>query len=265
MSNTYPWLFSLGALASLLWLALADPLPKKTHTSMPRIARIDAGLTAFVAGLLGARLGYVLMHLQFYSRHPEEILQLWNGGLTWSAGAVGAILGLSIYTMFSRQPFWRLADTFAMPAALFSFALWFGCMLDGCAYGKPAEFESLTPVLQDSFGIRSHRWPTQSAGAIFSLGILAILERIRLQKPSEGVIASLCLVLISAGNFLLAFFRGDQVPIFYGIRSDALASLVLFTLGLLSFIYCYRKGTTEHHQTESVIHEQKENDPRALN
>ena len=258
MSNIYPWLFSLGALASFLWLAWADPIPRKSQSSLPAIARIDAGLTAFIVGLLGARMGYVLMQFHFYSLYPEEILQFWNGGLTWSGGAVGAILGLGIYSIFSRYPFWRLADTLAMPAVLFSFALWFGCMLDGCTYGKPSNFVSLTPVLQDSMGIRLHRWPTQSAGAIFSLGILAFLERARLQKPSEGVIASLGVSLISAVNFLLAFFRGDSVPIFYGIRSDALASLTLFILGFLSSIYCFRKGTKVQHQIEPVIHEQNE-------
>jgi phosphatidylglycerol:prolipoprotein diacylglycerol transferase len=255
MSNTYVWLFSLGAFASFLWLAWADPIPKKTQSSLPAIARIDAGLTVFVVGLLGARLGYVLMQFHFYSSHPEEILKFWNGGLTWSGGAVGVILGLSIYTIFSHHPFWRLADTLAMPAVLFSFALWFGCMLDGCTFGKPSDFVSLTPVLKDSLGTKLHRWPTQSTGAIFSLGILTILERVRLQKPSEGIIASLGLSLIAAVNFLLAFFRGDSVPILYGIRSDALASLTLFILGFLSSIYCFRKGTKGQHQLEPVIHE----------
>jgi phosphatidylglycerol:prolipoprotein diacylglycerol transferase len=241
MSNTYPWFFSLGALACLLWLGLADPISKTPKTSLPATVRIDAGLAVLVSGLLGARLGYVLMHLHFYAYHPVEILKLWNGGLSWVGGAVGAFLGLMLYTMVSRHPFWRVADTITIPATLFAFALWFGCMLDGCAYGKVADVGFLTPSLQDPFGTRENRWPIQSTGAIFSLGILVLLDRVRLRKPMEGVIASLGLMLISGTNFLLAFFRGDPVPVLYGLRSDALASAALLIIGFLSFIYRIRR------------------------
>jgi phosphatidylglycerol:prolipoprotein diacylglycerol transferase len=241
MSNTYPWFFSLGVLACLLWLGLADPISKKPKTSLPTTVRIDAGLAVLVGGLLGARLGYVLMHSHFYAYHPIEILKLWSGGLSWAGGAVGAILGLRLYTMVSRHRFWRAADTIALPATLFAFALWFGCMLDGCAYGKASDVGFLTPSLQDPFGTRENRWPIQSTGAIFSLGTLILLDRVRLRKPMEGVIASLCLMLISGSNFFLAFFRGDPVPVLYGLRSDALASVALMIIGSISFIYCIRR------------------------
>lgn len=257
MSNTYPWFFSLGALAGLLWLGWADPIHKRPQASLPAIARIDAGLSALISGLLAARLGYVLVHMHFYTDHPEEILKIWNGGLTWVGGAVGAILGLGLYAIISKRPFWRLADSLALPAALFAFALWFGCMLDGCTFGKPSDFGPFTPALQDTFGTRLHRWPIQSSGAIFSLIILAILDRVRLQKPSEGVIASLCLILIAAGSLSLAFLRGDTVPILYGFRADALGSAGILILGSLSFMYCNKRGIKQQYQAKSNVREQK--------
>jgi phosphatidylglycerol:prolipoprotein diacylglycerol transferase len=257
MSNTYPWFFSLGALAGLLWLGWADPIHARLQASLPAIARIDAGLSALISGLLGARLGYVLMHIQFYTHHPEEILKMWNGGLTWVGGAVGAILGLGLYSIISKRAFLRLADSLALPTALFAFAVWFGCMLDGCTYGKPSDFGLFTPALLDTFGTRLHRWPIQSSGAIFTLIILAILDRVRLQKPSEGVIASLCLMLIATGSFLLAFLRGDTVPVLYGFRSDALGSAGILVLGSLSLIYCNKRGTKQQPRTKSIVHDQK--------
>jgi phosphatidylglycerol:prolipoprotein diacylglycerol transferase len=242
MSNTYPWFFSLGALVGLLWLGLADPISKRPKTSLPAIIRIDAGLAVLFGGLLGARLGYVLIHSHFYTYHPVEIPKFWAGGLSWVGGAVGAILGVRLYTMVSGHPFWRIADTISLPATLFAFALWFGCMLDGCAYGKASDVGFLTPSLQDPFGTREKRWPIQSTGAMFSLGTLVLLDRIRLRKPAEGVIASLCLMLISGSNFFLAFFRGDPAPVLAGLRLDALASVVLMILGLLSLVYCTKRG-----------------------
>ena len=216
-------------------------------------------MSALVSGILGARLGYVLMHIQFFIDHPEDILKFWNGGLTWVGGAVGAILGLGLYALISKHRFWRLADSLALPAALFTFALWFGCMLDGCAYGKPSDFGLVTPALLDSFGTRHHRWPVQSSGAILTLIILAILDRVQSQKPAEGVIAALLLSLIATGNFILAFLRGDTVPVLFGFRSDALGSAAILILALISLLYCSNRGIKKQYHTESNVRDQEKN------
>jgi phosphatidylglycerol:prolipoprotein diacylglycerol transferase len=242
MSDIYPWFLSLGALAGLLWLGLVDPIPQPPKPTLSPITRVDAGLSALIIGLLGARIGYVITHMAYYSHSPGEILFFWKGGLTWVGGAIGAIVGLSLYSALSRNPFWRLADALAFPGTFLAFALWFGCMLDACAYGKLADFGFLTPTLEDTFGIKAKRWPVQSIGAIYSLGILALLNKLQIHKVSDGVIASLSLGMIAAGNFLLAFLRGDQVPILFGIRFDAIGSAALFILGALSLLYCIRKG-----------------------
>lgn len=241
MSDIYPWFLSLGSLAGLLWLGLVDPIPQPPKPSLSPIARLDAGLSALILGLLGARIGYVLTHIAYYSHYPREILFFWKGGLTWVGGAIGAIIGLGLFAVFSRNPFWRLADILAFPVTFLAFALWFGCMLDACAYGKPADLGFLTPALEDPFGAKVKRWPVQSMGAILSLGILALLNRLQTHKFSEGVIASLSLSMIAASNFLLAFFRGDHGPLFAGIRLDAIGSAALFFLASLSLLYCMKR------------------------
>jgi len=83
MTDAYPWLVTLGAIASLLWLGLVKPEPKRSKTPTSPISRIDTGLVTLVAGFLGARLGFVLMHMHYFSIHTDEIMKYWNGGLSW--------------------------------------------------------------------------------------------------------------------------------------------------------------------------------------
>jgi phosphatidylglycerol:prolipoprotein diacylglycerol transferase len=39
-------------------------------------------------GIVGARLGYVLLHLDFYARNPSEIFLIWQGGLNFTGGLI---------------------------------------------------------------------------------------------------------------------------------------------------------------------------------
>lgn len=63
-------------------------------------AQIEDLLTWIVAGvILGGRLGYVLFyHREYYFAHPNEILQVWNGGMAFHGGALGVIIAGFIYT-----------------------------------------------------------------------------------------------------------------------------------------------------------------------
>jgi len=148
---------------------------------------------------------------------------------------------LGIYAAIRRKSFWLLADIVALPAVFFAFSAWFGCLLDGCAFGKQADFGFLTPQTSDNLDQQLHRWPVQSSGAILALGTLLILNTLRSKNLPPGTLGTLCLTLISGSNLLLSFFRGDQVPILNGLRSDGLASAFLMILGLITFALRFKK------------------------
>ena len=57
---------------------------------------LNTFLIAFPAGLVGARLWYVLSEWDFYFKSPIEILKVWNGGLAIQGGVMlGVITGVS--------------------------------------------------------------------------------------------------------------------------------------------------------------------------
>ena len=241
MTDAYPWLISLGAIASLLWLGFVEGGSTPKRPSLSANVRMDTGLVSLASGFVGARLGFVLPHLHYFSMHTNEIMKFWDGGLSWVGGGVGAILGLGIFALIKRHSFWQLFDILALPAVILAFSAWFGCLLDGCAYGKPADFGTLTPLSPDNLGEQLRRWPVQSCGAILSLGSWFVLNGLRFKNLHLGILGTLSLSMISGTNLILSFFRGDLVPILNGLRSDGIASAVLLGFGLIAFTLRFKK------------------------
>ena len=48
--------------------------------------------------ILGGRIGYVLFYnLPFFAAHPLEIVQLWNGGMSFHGGFTGCVLAVVLF------------------------------------------------------------------------------------------------------------------------------------------------------------------------
>ena len=80
-------------------------------------------LTWLILGVvLGGRLGFVLFYQpEYYLSHPAEILQVWNGGMSFHGGFAGVIVATTIYSWRHKLPLWSVADAIAIasPIGLF--------------------------------------------------------------------------------------------------------------------------------------------------
>ena len=234
MSNAYPLALAAGALLGLLWLGLA---PLERHTGADdSVARIDAGLVALFAGLLGGRLAYVLTHWGYYGSRVIESFWFWRGGLSWAGGALAALMGVAVYDRLCRRPFWAEADGLAIPAAILGATSWLGCLMDACAYGRRAPAGLLTPPAPDLLGNLAPRWPTQAIGGVYSMLIMLLLFRLAQRDLRSGLLAALALSLLSAGPLALAWIRGDPMPVMAGLRLDGVASAALLARGLFGVV-----------------------------
>jgi len=231
VNNAYPWVFAIGALISLLWLGLQ---PAKQESD--QAVRIDAGLIALLAGMIGARIGYVGTHWSYFSQRPDEAFYFWQGGLSWAAGAFGALIGLGVYVLLSRHSFWRLVDALAIPAAIVASAAWLGCLIDRCAYGIRTAPGLLTPPAPDMIGNIAPRWPTQALGGLLSLVLIGVLYWLSHLELRPGLLAALSLSFVALIALALSFTRGDPMPVFAGIRFDGLGSAAVLSLGLIALM-----------------------------
>jgi prolipoprotein diacylglyceryltransferase len=233
MSERYPLILVLSIALGFLWLPLAERRLPPWKQSIPLGTCLDGALAATAMGVLGARLAFVLGHLAYFRGQPFSSLYLWDGGLHWAGGLLGALLGLATLSRWARVPFWPLAASLSPPGMLVAFGAWLGCTVDRCAYGRP--LGSHIPWLEqpDLFGQVAARWPVQALGALLSLAILLILLRMRLRQQSGMRIALTGMALLASLQLGLSFLRGDPVPLVGGMRADALGALAVGSTALL--------------------------------
>lgn len=89
----------------------------------PSVMSLDDLIVYVALGvILGGRLGYVLFYnFGFYLVHPEEILAVWKGGMSFHGGLVGAALGIWVFARRQSYPVLAVADICAavVPVGLF--------------------------------------------------------------------------------------------------------------------------------------------------
>jgi phosphatidylglycerol:prolipoprotein diacylglycerol transferase len=155
-----PWLdvpiYGYGMMLFLALLActwLASRLARREGIAPERIQ--DLAIWVFVAGIVGARLTFLIQYHELDPDRPGEtfvkFFKLWEGGLVFYGSLVGGFLGyLAAYFVFLRKyriPALRVADVVA-PCAAVGLAIGrVGCLLNGCCYGNVVTCEQCYPHL----------------------------------------------------------------------------------------------------------------------
>lgn len=95
---------------------------------------------AALGAILGARLGYVLTHLDVYAADPVAILRVWEGGLTFLGGVVGAIVVSLPWGVRRGWNAWMAMDS-AMPGIAIGLVIGrIGDLMIGDHVGAPTDF-----------------------------------------------------------------------------------------------------------------------------
>jgi len=228
VSQAYPVFFALGCLAGLCWLALRRGV--QTEASA---AAFMAALFALALGLAGARLGFAALHWPYYSQHPQEILWLWQGGLSWVGGAVGVVAAVGAFARVRGLSFASLADAVALPALAVALAAWTGCFLDGCVYGLRTPAGPLFPQAPDLFGVVAPRWPTAALGVIAAGVLLSVMVALGSRPMPSGLRAALALGGVALIAFALSFTRGDPVLLIGGLRIDTVGAAAVLLIAAI--------------------------------
>jgi phosphatidylglycerol:prolipoprotein diacylglycerol transferase len=238
---TYTVLIDLGLAAALAALNLQAPPGKGWRW-------VDIGVAALVGGFVGARLLYVSVNADYYLPHIDEVVQVWQGGLSWLGAPAGAVAGAWLYARQRRESLWPVLDALALPIALLSLLGWAGCLAAGAAYGYPVAagqlpdwFVSQAP---DIFGLVMPRFPTQELGIAWSLVMLLVLWITRRgQAPwPAGAFGAYALSQAALGVFLLSFTRGDPAPLLGGYRVDVVGAALVLVVATLVWIARLRRG-----------------------
>jgi phosphatidylglycerol:prolipoprotein diacylglycerol transferase len=170
---------------------------------------------AFISGIIGARILYVVEHFKDYLGAPLEIIMIQHGGLSWFGGLIFGVLSGLIYLRIKKLPVLKVLDIIAPYIALAQSIGRIGCYFNGCCYGS-------TPYL-----------PTQIYSSLLLLLIFLFLRNFQFRPHKEGQVIVLYLILYSVKRFFIEFWRLEHSPILFGLNLFQLISIVVFITALL--------------------------------
>ncbi len=90
--------------------------------------------------ILGGRTGYVLFYnLPHFASHPIEILQLWNGGMSFHGGVTGCIVAVVLFALKRHIPMLSLGDVTCTVAPIGLFLGRLANFINGELWGRPTD------------------------------------------------------------------------------------------------------------------------------
>ncbi len=182
---------------------------------------LDLSVCLIVSGLIGGRLLFILLNLEYYRENPLDTLKLWQGGLVWYGGLAAAIFAAVIFLSAKKMPVLKTFDLMAPYAALGQSIGRVGCFLNGCCYGKaaPAKFGVIFNAAQGPV------YPTQ---LYESAAMFAVFMILRKRSPAGGGTLFIYLILYSSIRFAIEFLRGDNPAVLMGLTISQVISLIIF-------------------------------------
>lgn len=183
-----------------------------------------------VGSTLGARLYFVLQNDPGeYFRQPWRVLAVWEGGLAFFGGLVGATFAGFLFCRRATVPFARAADLFAPQIAIGGAIGRVSCGLAGMDFGTPTSLPwGVIYTNPNSYGptYGLPRHPVQFYELLGDLLIASVLLRLRRKLP-EGGLFVLYLAFFSTLRFLLFLVRGDVPPVALGLKNGQWTALAI--------------------------------------
>lgn len=173
---------------------------------------VDLGFYIILAAIVGSRLLYVIINIEYFLKNPLHIFKVWEGGLVFFGGLVGAATVAIVFLKKNRLPVWPLADIIAPFLALGQSIGRLGCFFAGCCYGRPTDVPwAITFTNKISLApLHEHLHPTQLYSSISNLLVFSILLFIYKIKRFPGQVFWSYLFLYSVTRFTIETFRGDE-------------------------------------------------------
>ncbi len=211
----------------------------------PKADELDDMLLFVALGVvLGGRLGFVLFYdLARYLERPQDILAIWQGGMSFHGGLIGATLGL---WLFARRRGYPALAVFDIAAAVVPIGLFLGRIanfINAELWGRPAPGVPWAMVFPGGGPLPRH--PSQLyeafAEGLLLFVLLALLVRAGgLRRP--GLVAGVFGMGYAVARIVCEFFRepDPQLGFLFGTSVDALSGGI--TMGMLLSLPLFAAG-----------------------
>ena len=194
--------------------------------------------------ILGGRIGYVLFYNpEHFAEHPLEIVQLWNGGMSFHGGFTGCVVAAILFARKRGIPTLSLGDITCGVGTIGLFLGRLANFINGELWGRPAD---VPWAMVFPGGGTLPRHPSQLYEAALEglvlLAVLTILMRAgALKRP--GLIIGCFAVGYAIARTTCEFFREPDAQLGFlwgGLTMGMLLSAPLLLAGIGFIVYARR-------------------------
>lgn len=127
------------ALALTAGIIISFYVAKKFYTTINPDLIYDIAPYLIIGGIIGARLYYCLLSVQYFAKNPLEIIQLWHGGLSIHGGIIGGVIAGVLYAKRHKLPILKLCDIFSYGLVFGQAIGRWGNFFNSEAFGRPTQ------------------------------------------------------------------------------------------------------------------------------
>lgn len=222
---------------------------RQPHSPIPRPVVLDLVLYCSLGAIIGGRLGYALFyHFLEYATNPLAILKVWEGGMSFHGGLIGAILGVWAFGKKFTIPLLRLTDFLSPFCAIGFFFGRIANFINQELWGRPTEVAWAMVFPADPLKLARH--PSQLYEAALEGLVLFLILWLYSTKPrATGAVSAMFLIGYGVFRIFVEFFREpDATPGFvvsdWGTMGQVLSIPVVIG-GIVLFILSKRRATND--------------------
>jgi phosphatidylglycerol:prolipoprotein diacylglycerol transferase len=235
------WYGIIIAAGALLGLLLAMREGKRLN--LPVDTFTDLLLYAAPIAVISARIYYVAFEWGYYSKHPGQIVAIWNGGIAIYGALIGAVLTAIVFCRLRQVSFWKVADVCA-PSVILGQAIgrW-GNFMNQEAHGGPTTRAALERLHLPDFIVNqmyidgTYYIPTFLYESLWNIiGFIMLLTIRRVVRLKRGELFMTYVTWYALGRCYIEGLRTDSLML-GPLRVSQWLSVVLVIVGISLIIY----------------------------
>ena len=249
---TWHGLFTAVAILGGVWLSL----------QLARVVGYDydaafsLAMVGVPAGIIGARLLFVVERWDFYGDNPGEILALNEGGISIWGAIVGGVLAALVFGIVKGYPIGRGLDIGALGLVLGQAIGRLGDLVNGEHLARATDLpwgviytDPDSPAFAHSLAVGAHHPATtyELLGDLVILGVLFVaLFRVPLFWRKPGLTFFVYFVGYAVMRFFLTYLRVDSAETFlFDVRVPQLVSIAAVLASIPAIVYFATRPSVE--------------------
>ena len=246
--SLYGLIIGLAMIAAFLWC-----YSECRYYNVNRDHFIDLTIITILAGILGARVYYVVFAFDYYKNNLISIFKVWEGGLAIYGGIIFGLIAVIVCCRIFKLKFWLVADIVSLGVILGQIAGRWGNFFNREAFGdytngifammipydRVRSADYITDNMLDNLIVQSGEvfvsvHPTFLYESLWNLCVLIFLIIFRKHKKFDGQIFLLYIGLYGVGRFFIESLRTDQLQI--GDTGIAISQVVAIIMIIVSIV-----------------------------